>query len=84
MSVIITFVTWLIGSELGRKVALTVLAMLALGAVVWRIYSAGQAAEKAKQARQQLDAMRDRLKVDEEISKMPSAERRKKLEEWAR
>lgn len=77
------FLTWLIGSSLGRKVALTGLAILGLAIVALRIYMAGRAAEQAKQAQARIDALRNRLSVDETITNLAPAERRRRLEEWA-
>lgn len=75
---------WMIGSEIGRKVALSLIITAALGIVVLRVYMAGRAAERAKQTERSLNNLRERIKVDSEITALPKEERRRRLEEWAR
>jgi hypothetical protein len=76
-------IAWLIGSPLGRKIALTGLAALAIALVALRIYSAGRASAKAEAAQRSLDLLRTRISTDDEISSLPAADRRKRLEEWS-
>lgn len=76
--------SWLMGSALGRKVALGLVLVLGALFVVWRIYSAGRAAEKARQAEASLQNIRNRMRIDDDIDKLSRDERRKRLEEWAR
>lgn len=75
---------WLLGSELGRKIALTGLAVIAIGLVALRIYMAGQAAEKAKAAQRSLDLLRTRISTDDQIVALPPAARRERLNKWVR
>lgn len=75
-------IAWMLGSEIGRKLALTLLAMAALGIVIWRIYAKGRSDERAKQAAKSLENLRERVRVDDEITRLPSDERRRKLQEW--
>lgn len=75
---------WLLGSSLGRKVALTGMAIMGVLFVVWRIYAAGKAAERARQAQASLENMRKRIQTDDEITKLSPDERRRRLAEWVR
>lgn len=79
-----TVVAWLVGSKLGRYVALGLLFAAALGVLVWRIYAAGAAKERARQAEAALNALRTRIKVDDDISKLSDAQRRERLNRWVR
>lgn len=75
---------WLLGSSLGRKVALGALIALGVGIVVVRIYAAGAARERARQAEAALRNLRERIKVDDEIEKLSPAARRERLSRWVR
>lgn len=75
---------WLIGSELGRKTALAGITVLMILAVIARIYSAGKNAEKARQKELELDLLKKRLEVDDEITKLSPDRRRERLREWVR
>jgi hypothetical protein len=74
--------TWLLGSTLGRQVLLWGSAVLLVLVVIARIYSAGRAAEKARQSEAALKNLRERVKVDDQITKLGPDERRKRLERW--
>jgi type VI protein secretion system component VasK len=74
--------SWLLGSELGRKIAIGGAIAIGLLLAVWRIYAAGQSAEKAKQAQAALENLRKRMQSDDEISRLPAAARRERISEW--
>jgi hypothetical protein len=76
-------VTWLVGSQVGRIVALVGISALGVAVAVWRIYAAGGTAERARQTEATLDNLRERIKIDDTITTLPADERRKRLEEWA-
>lgn len=73
---------WLTGSQTGRTIAAIALGALAVAAILWRAFSAGQSAEKAKQAQAAIDALRDRIKTDDEIQKMGVDARRRQFRRW--
>jgi len=75
-------VAWLLGSQIGRKVAIYGAIALGIMAAIWRVFAAGQAKERAKQTESSLKNLRTRIKTDDEISSLPSAERRKRISEW--
>lgn len=77
-----SILAWLLGSSLGRKVALYGTLAIAILFGIWRIFAAGQAKEKAKQTEAALKNLRTRIKTDDEISSMSRANRRKRLSEW--
>jgi len=74
----------LLGSSLGRKAVLWGLVAASVVLVIWRIYSAGQSAERARQVGASLENLRNRIKVDDEITKLPPDKRRERLLEWVR
>lgn len=78
----LSIASWLTGSAVGRKVALSAIVVLAALYGVWRIYAAGKAAERARATQASLDALRKRVEIDNELSALPAAERRKRLERW--
>lgn len=73
---------WLIGSKVGRYVALGLLIAASIGVVLLRVYSAGKSAEKARQAEAALRALRERIKTDDEITKLSPTARRERLSRW--
>lgn len=77
------FLVWLLGSSIGRKVAIYGAIALVIMAAVWRIFAAGKAKEKAKQTEAALKNLRTRMQTDDEISSLSTADRRKRLKEWA-
>lgn len=75
-------VAWLLGSQLGRKVAVYGAIALAVMAAIWRVFAAGQAKERAKQTEAALKNLRTRMQTDDEISSLSTAGRRERLSEW--
>lgn len=76
--------SWLVGNPVGRVVAVIGIAVTA----VWIAYQIGRRAGvdriRLQQAQRNLDALRDRVAVDEEIRKMPPDRRREELGRWVR
>jgi hypothetical protein len=76
---------WLIGSKVGRYLALGLLAAATVAVIVARVYSAGKRDEQLKQTQASLNAVRDKVKSDEAIMRLPASARRKRLlDEWSR
>jgi len=76
------FLSWLLGSKTGRIIALCLLA-LAAGYLAYRqAFGSGVASEKSRQAQASLDALRNRISIDDQISKMSPADRRVELARW--
>jgi hypothetical protein len=79
----IRLVAWLAGSKIGRWVASVFLILSALSVIALRIYSKGKQAERFKQTEEALKRVRERMKSDADIGRMPSGERRKRLsDDW--
>jgi hypothetical protein len=81
----LSIVSWLIGSKIGRYLALGLLAFAVVGTIILRVYSAGKRGEQLKQTQASLNAVRDKVKSDETIRSLPPDVRRKRLlDEWSR
>lgn len=81
----IGLVATLLGSKTGRTAAVVLLALASAGLLLWRVFAAGQRDEQLKQTQASLDAVREKVKSDESIRRMPAAARRKRLlDEWSR
>lgn len=79
----ITLLSWLtssIGKTLMKWASFATVAV----AVYWKIYADGQAAERAKQVAKQMDALRERERIQDGISQMPDADVRRELRDWVR
>lgn len=75
--------TWLT-SSIGKLVAKWT-AFVAIGvAIYWKIYADGQAAERAKQVAEKMDAVRERERIQDEVAKLPDADVRDELRGWVR
>lgn len=76
--------SWLVGNPIGRVVAIIGIAVMS----VWIAYQIGRKDGidriNAQQAQRNLDALRERVAVDDEIRKMPPAQRREELRKWVR
>lgn len=76
---------WLVGSKVGRYLALGLLALATVAVIVARVYSAGKRDEQLKATQASLDAVRQKVKSDEAIRRLPASERRRRLlDEWSR
>lgn len=75
--------TWLT-SSIGKLVAKWASFIGIAFAVYWKIYADGQAAERAKQVAEKMDAVREREKINDAVSKLPDADVRSELSRWVR
>ncbi len=79
---------WLIGSTAGRWVAVGALAVALLGVGAWLLMAKGAAAEKAKAqaatAASTITVLLQKVATDEDIRRMPAADRRQRLREYAK
>lgn len=77
-----SFLVMLLGSKLGRYVALGGLIALGVLLLIARIYAAGRAKERARQLEQSLQTIRERVKKDDEITRLPPDQRAERLNRW--
>lgn len=73
---------WILGTKIGRGLALGVTAMLAALAVLWRVFAAGKAAQRQEQDTQSLNNLRHRNEVDNEMANRGAERRRADLRGW--
>lgn len=76
------FLSWLLGSKTGRVIALCFLALAALALACRQAFRSGVVSEKSKLAQANLDALRNRISIDDEIYKIPADVRRRELARW--
>jgi anionic cell wall polymer biosynthesis LytR-Cps2A-Psr (LCP) family protein len=76
-------ISWLVGSKAGRTVILTLLGILSFGLVLWRAFTSGVNNEKNKQQSASLEALKEKVKTDEEIRNLSVSDRRDRLRQWA-
>lgn len=80
----LSVLSWLVGSRAGRTTAIIALALLAAGAALLQAFARGKAAEKAKSQAAALRTLQSRIKTDDEISRLPPDAVRERLRGWMR
>ncbi|MBX5111943.1 hypothetical protein HJB51_28860 [Rhizobium lentis] len=75
--------TWFT-SSIGKTVTKWTSLVAVAAAVYWKIYANGQAAERAKQVAERMDAVRERERIQDAVSKLPNADVRGELSRWVR
>ena len=71
--------SWLIGSKIGRYVAMSLVVAGILGVVGYSLFRRGVDRERARQIAASLENLRSRIATDDEIQRMSPAERRRRL-----
>jgi hypothetical protein len=71
--------SWLIGSKIGRYVAMGLVVAGILTMVAYSLFRRGVDQERAKQIAASLENLRSRIATDDEISRLSAAERRRRL-----
>lgn len=79
---VLPFVSWLMGSKIGQYLAGAFVIGLLVVTVLFRVYSAGKARERARQTEAALKALRERMKVDDEVEKLAPDKRLERLNRW--
>lgn len=74
----------LLTSSIGKLVAKWAAFCAIAVAAYWKIYADGQAAERAKQVAEKMDAVRERERIQDEVSKLPADRVRDELRGWMR
>ena len=79
-----TLLSWLVTSKAGRIIALVGIAAISASVVLWRVYAAGKNDEKSKALERTLSNIALKVQTDEEVRRLPAADRRERLREWAK
>lgn len=74
----------LLGTKLGRMAAGALLGSAIVGLVLWRVFMAGKRSQRANDKMRRLDAVRERIKHDEDIRSMSNDARADRLRRWVR
>ena len=69
-------------SPLGRWIVGGLALLVVAGGLYFKIYSDGAASERAKQARETLENLRDRNRTDETVNKLPAPDLDRELGRW--
>ena len=76
-------IAWLLGSKSGRVLISVTFAIMALILALSKSYMAGQERERRAAMQASLSTLRNRIKTDDEISRLNHADRIKRLRKWA-
>lgn len=76
--------SWLVGNPFGRVVAIVGISIAILFIVIRLSRQDGVKAAQAEVTRMNLEALRERISVDEEVRDMSADERREELRKWVR
>lgn len=75
--------TWLLslitGSRLGRWAAAGLLIAATIAVVAFRLIAIGAQRERARQTQASLDNLRNRVRTDDDLARLPADERRRRL-----
>jgi len=80
----LNLLSWFLGSKAGRITALVVLTTLSAFFILRAAFQKGVSSEKAKQVAESLNALRERIRSDDTITKLPPDARRHELARWVR
>lgn len=79
----ISFISFMLGSKLGRYVIIVALVAFLLTIVYWKIYNKGVVSVELKQTEKAIGNVLDKLRADEEVFKLDTHSRRIRLRRWA-
>jgi hypothetical protein len=75
---------WLIGTRTGRAIALALTTAGVIALAVLRAFSAGRTSARAQANQDALKAVRQRIRIDEDIRSLGAGERRERLRrDWS-
>lgn len=83
MTILLPIINWLLGSRMGIYICISLLIMILLVIVYWRIYNRGVISVKTELVEKSITNVLDRLKADDEIFKLDADSRRIRLRKWA-
>ena len=78
----LTILSWMLGSSIGRKTTLVGLAVLMVLLILWRVYVMGQKSTRRKDLERTLGHLKERIHVTEDVINLNPDERRERLSRW--
>jgi type VI protein secretion system component VasK len=75
---------WFVESKVGRGIAIGFAAVVAVLAVLWRVFAAGKQAEKLADQGRMINDLHVRKTVHEDVQRLPSAGVDDELRKWSR
>lgn len=75
-------ISWLAGTRAGRITAVIWAVLTAIFFACLKAFSLGKQSEKAKQVEESNEALRDRIGIDDEVTKMGGNSARHELSRW--
>jgi len=79
-----SILAWLIGSRFGRMIAGAGLTLLTFSIILLSMFRKGVNRERDRQKAATIKTVKDRIKIDEDVRKMPASDRRRELDRWVR
>jgi len=77
-----SLVAFLIGNRVGRLIATGLLIAGIVALILWRVFTAGKNAAVVDQKLKELQSIKTKVEVDNEIARLPASERRERLRRW--
>lgn len=77
-------VTWLTATSIGKAILKWTGIAAVLAAGYWRIYASGKAAAEAERVADELNARKERDRIDDKVRKMGDDDVRRELSRWVR
>jgi hypothetical protein len=79
-----SILAWLAGSRMGRAIALALTTIAIIAFALLRAFSAGRTSAQAQANQDALKAVRQRIRIDEDIRSLGAGERRERLRrDWS-
>ena len=80
---LISFLTYMLGSRVGRYLSIIFMVVTLLAIMYWRIYNKGKISVETAQTERAINNVLDKLQADEEVFKLDPPSRRIRLRKWA-
>lgn len=84
LSAAIPFVSWALGSKVGRYFVSGAIIAALVGLAFLRVYKGGREYEKSKQTQRQLENLQRAIRIGGEVRNLDAVERRRRVDKWLR
>lgn len=79
-----TVLAFLLGNRVGRYIAFALMFSAIVALILWRVFTAGRNAALIDRKVKELEALKKKLEIDNEIASLPISVRRERLRRWVR